>query len=245
MLYLIGGAVAIIVLLILATGNGGKLMTLLGGFIGSLINDQAKTPKGAAALYDKQIEIAKENYRKINDAYREFAGIVSTAENNLKKAEEEFSITDSRCRSLVAAGNMEDATELADELTLIKAKIATYQKQVSDFTPKRDNAERLNAESQKTIRKLQQDKKLNVQQLKLDLETKKVYDSMDGLKAVNNLDKLMAQVEEGVQTAAEQAEGARVVHDAKHETKMARIEDNSRKAETQAYLEKLKAELNK
>ena len=140
---------------------------------------------------------------------------------------------------------MEDAEELADELTLIKAKIATYEKQVRDFTPKRDSAEKLNNEAQKTIRKLQQDKKLNVQQLKLDLETKKVYDSMDSLKDIDKLDSLMAKVEEGIIEANEQAEDAKAIHEGKHETRMARIEDKTRQAETKAYLDSIKAELNK
>jgi phage shock protein A len=238
----IGAGVALF--LVVVTGNGGKLLSLAGSMIGLGIGNAAKNPKAAEAIYDKQIEKAKDNYKIINDSYKKFTGIVKMAENNLKKAQAEYERLDKECRRLVEDGDEENAMLLADEVCLLKEQMDAYQEQIRIYTPKMEEAEELNTEIQNRINQLKQEKKMSIQKLKMNLEVQKVYDSMDKLKDIDGTDKLMSKVKESMEEAEEQAIGSKVIYENSRDFKLNRIKNNMRVQDRKAYIESLKGNSN-
>ena len=82
----VGGAAAV---LLLFPEFRKKLGVLLGGFLNLFVEDTAKTPEGAAAIYSKAIEEAEDKYNKASDALKRMTGRLETAIKARDKANRE------------------------------------------------------------------------------------------------------------------------------------------------------------
>ena len=70
------GAVAVVFVLalIIFPGVRGKLKVLVGGFLNIFVEDIAKTPEGAKAVFQQAIEEVQERYNKAGDTLNRFVG---------------------------------------------------------------------------------------------------------------------------------------------------------------------------
>ena len=105
------GAVAVVFVLalIIFPGVRGKLKVLVGGFLNIFVEDIAKTPEGAKAVFQQAIEEVQERYNKAGDTLNRFVGEQSSVQKNLNKLYGELKDVESKCESLVRSGNMADA----------------------------------------------------------------------------------------------------------------------------------------
>lgn len=90
------GAVAVVFVLalIIFPGVRGKLKVLVGGFLNIFVEDIAKTPEGAKAVFQQAIEEVQERYNKAGDTLNRFVGEQSSVQKNLNKLEEAYAIMD-------------------------------------------------------------------------------------------------------------------------------------------------------
>lgn len=111
------GAVAVVFVLalIIFPGVRGKLKVLVGGFLNIFVEDIAKTPEGAKAVFQQAIEEVQERYNKAGDTLNRFVGEQSSVQKNLNKLYGELKDVESKCESLVRSGNMADAAIFADD----------------------------------------------------------------------------------------------------------------------------------
>lgn len=81
------GAVAVVFVLalIIFPGVRGKLKVLVGGFLNIFVEDIAKTPEGAKAVFQQAIEEVQERYNKAGDTLNRFVGEQSSVQKNLNK----------------------------------------------------------------------------------------------------------------------------------------------------------------
>ena len=82
------GAVAVVFVLalIIFPGVRGKLKVLVGGFLNIFVEDIAKTPEGAKAVFQQAIEEVQERYNKAGDTLNRFVGEQSSVQKNLNQA---------------------------------------------------------------------------------------------------------------------------------------------------------------
>lgn len=101
------GAVAVVFVLalIIFPGVRGKLKVLVGGFLNIFVEDIAKTPEGAKAVFQQAIEEVQERYNKAGDTLNRFVGEQSSVQKNLNKLYGELKDVESKCESLVRSGN--------------------------------------------------------------------------------------------------------------------------------------------
>lgn len=61
------GTVVLILALIIFPGVRGKLKVLIGGFLNIFVEDMAKTPEGAKAVFQQAIEEVQDRYNKAGE----------------------------------------------------------------------------------------------------------------------------------------------------------------------------------
>lgn len=118
------GAVAVVFVLalIIFPGVRGKLKVLVGGFLNIFVEDIAKTPEGAKAVFQQAIEEVQERYNKAGDTLNRFVGEQSSVQKNLNKLYGELKDVESKCESLVRSGNMADAAIFSTTMRLRRAR---------------------------------------------------------------------------------------------------------------------------
>lgn len=76
-------AVVFVLALIVFPGVRGKLKVLVGGFLNIFVEDMAKTPEGAKAVFQQAIEEVQERYNKAGDTLNRFVGEQSSVQKSL------------------------------------------------------------------------------------------------------------------------------------------------------------------
>jgi phage shock protein A len=235
------GVIVFLVLLVIFP----KLRVLIKGLVNVFVEDAAKTPEGAKAVYNEAIEQAKKDYTRAADTLQKFVGALETSKNNKARAEKELADADHACQVLMSQGNESDATLKAQEVMLHRKEIETYSAQIAKLEPSVEEAKNIATTFQKQIKELQVKKEMNVKDLELNIQNKVLYDSLDELRHSKPINNLLKSVEEGVVEKRELAVGAKEVHENKLSTKLERIDAKVQDAETDNYLASLREKYKK
>lgn len=131
------GAVAVVFVLalIIFPGVRGKLKVLVGGFLNIFVEDIAKTPEGAKAVFQQAIEEVQERYNKAGDTLNRFVGEQSSVQKNLNKLYGELKDVESKCESLVRSGNMADAAIFSTRREEILFEISQKEGYLRELEP--------------------------------------------------------------------------------------------------------------
>lgn len=222
-----------------------KSRTLFKGLVGLFIEDVAKTPEGAAAVYSEAIEKAQDEYNKANDTLMKIAGQLNTAQKELESCKIELKRVEESCENF-AKNQMWDKVEiyslkreeLADDLV-------NKETIVKQLTPLVEEAKVINNHCEQKLTALKKEKVKVINDLKMNKQLKEMYDDMDELKNITSSDKLLETVKEGVKETREQAVGARTVHNNKTTTKLKAADDEAKKLSSMSYAESLKKKYQK
>lgn len=231
----------LVFLVFVALVLSGKLRSIVQGFLSMFVEDVAKTPEGASAVFTKAIEEAERNYAEADDTYRKVSGQLYTAETNKKIALEQINEIETNIKALIKQGRDSDATLLAEKRESLMFDVTVLTKQISQLISVVEDAKDIHMNLQKTLEDLKKEKKNVVTQLKMNKQMEEVYDSMDSLKNKKHTDKLVSAIKDKVADGNESVAGAKVVHANRLSTKMEDIEKTSKKANAVNYIESLKA----
>ena len=102
-------AVVFILALIIFPGVRDKLKVLVGGFLNIFVEDMAKTPEGAKAVFQQAIEEVQERYNKAGDTLNRFVGEMSSVQKAITTLQADLKNVEGKCEALVKARNMQDA----------------------------------------------------------------------------------------------------------------------------------------
>lgn len=243
---LIGGALIVVALaLVIFPGFRKKLKVLAGGFLNIFVEDLAKTPEGARAVYDQAIEEAQTQYNEADDMYRRQAGALDQLRTKIKSLEGELQTTERKCESLVRAGDTVNARVYSQRRTEIVTELEqkrTYERDLALAVQEVQNIHTLTGER---LRKLQAEKKQVIDGMKLDESMKSVLDDLDDLKRSTEVDKMLGTVKDHAADLRKEVQGGMIVHANRASTKISAAERASADAGADEYLASLQAKYGK
>ena len=110
------GAIIVVVLLalIIFPEFRKKLKVLVGGFLNVFVEDAAKTPEGANAVFNQAIEEMQDKYNRAANTLNKLSGELKHAEAAVDSITKEIKEVEATCERLVKAGQLNDAEVYAD-----------------------------------------------------------------------------------------------------------------------------------
>lgn len=242
---LIAAVVLFVLALIIFPEFRKGLKVLCSGFLNLFVQDIAKTPEGANAVYNEAIEEERELYRKACNALSRVTGQLDNARNNLTALENKLKETESYCERLVAAGRESDAMIYAEKREELLVDIETAKAVIAEYEPMVAEAQTLVNQRERNLRKLKKDQKDKVNRMKLDMQTKQMHEDMDDLRNDRTSHKLLDAVDERAKDLRKEAVGARMVHQNKTSTKITNIEKSMAQEKSSEYIASLRAKQSK
>ena len=178
------GAVAVVFVLalIIFPGVRGKLKVLVGGFLNIFVEDIAKTPEGAKAVFQQAIEEVQERYNKAGDTLNRFVGEQSSVQKNLNKLYGELKDVESKCESLVRSGNMADAAIFSTRREEILFEISQKEGYLREIEPMVKEAQTVYEAYDKKLRELKKQSRMTVEEMKLRGNMKDLLGDLDELR---------------------------------------------------------------
>lgn len=222
----------------------GKLKVLVGGFLNIFVEDIAKTPEGAKAVFQQAIEEVQERYNKAGDTLNRFVGEQSSVQKNLNKLYGELKDVESKCESLVRSGNMADAAIFSTRREEILFEISQKEGYLREIEPMVKEAQTVYEAYDKKLRELKKQSRMTVEEMKLRGNMKDLLGDLDELRRDSATDKLLGSVRDGAEDLRKEVDGAIVVHASRTTTKMSMAEKNAAKAQSDAYLQSLATKYN-
>lgn len=215
------------------------LLIIFGGLFSSLVQDTAKTPEGARAIFNKGIEEAQTSYNKAKDILKNRAGELNILNDDLKNIQYEISEIEKKCEKLVKSGHIDEANALAEDreekmidLQMIKEKIRRVEPVVAE-------AEKTCKLRQEQLKTLKANSKNYIASIEMDKETEDMYDDLDELRKETTTDKLLEAVENEYIERRQKAIGAKVVYENRVETKRQKAIETANKLTSNSYIEEL------
>jgi hypothetical protein len=236
---------ALVFLVVLALILSGKLRTLVKGFFGIFVEDLAKTPEGANAVYNQAIEKEQEKYNIANDTLMRIAGQLDTAKKNYESTLQKVKSIEEKCEKLAQAGKFDQLDILAKERSELLEDIESLSRLVSELTPMYEEAKLINNKLEENLNKLKKDRKRVINEMKINSQLKDMYDDMNELKNTTDVSKLLDVVKDGAREKREMAVGAKVIHNNKLSTKIEKAHKEAKDLQTDEFVESLKKKYNK
>ena len=221
------------------------LKVLCSGFLNIFVQDLAKTPEGAEAVYNEAIEEEREMYRKACNVLNKVSGEHQAAQQNLAKLQEAKKKIEATCERLVKEGRDNDALIYAEKLGEVNNDIERTKKVISEYELYVEEAKNAVNFREKRLRDLKKKQKDTVSDIKLARQTRDIHEDMDELRKDRTTHKLLDAVNEGASDLRKEANGARIVHQSKTSTKVANIEKDMESAQASDYIASLKEKYKK
>jgi len=220
--------------------GGSKLRVLLRGFVGLFVEDLAKTPEGVAAVYNQAIEKAQNDYNTAHNTLQKVAGQLDSSQKSVITTKDKLQKAEEKCEAFAKAGQFDKVELFAQQRNDLLEELESHERAVKELEPIFEEAKRISNFLEQKLSKMKKEKVRVINDLKLNKQLKDMYDDMDEMKNVTNVDKLLDSVKEGVKDSREQAVGAKVVHGNKLSTKISNADEDAKKLVSNDYVEELK-----
>ena len=243
-LILSAAAILLLIAFVLFPEFRKKLGVLVRGGLNVFVEDRAKTPEGAKAIFTQAINEAEEKYQTAKETYNRLYGKKRRLESEVAKLEEEAKIAETRVDGFARRGDRENAKLYADRVMQLRSSIKSKQQAIATLTPSVEKAKQAYDACAKRVTSLKNQKQDVVAQMETNLMTKELMDDLDEVYKGSATDKMLDAVLEGAGVLQEESSGAVAVYEAKTSTKIARAEQLAEEAESAAYLEQIMQKYN-
>lgn len=216
-----------------------KLMVLARGGLNWFIEDRAKTPEGAEAVFTEAIRKVQEQYDKAAATYNKLHGKHRRLTDEVERLTAEIARTEHSCEALAQKGDVENARIYADRRAELLNERKMKKAALEQLTPAVENAKQIHESYGKKLTELKRSKTTAVSQIKLNVQMKDLLGDLDELRKDSAVDKMLESVMEGCADLADEVAGARAVYENKASTKIARAEQKASEAQTDEYLQGL------
>lgn len=243
MIHLIVGGVCGVALLALLIFPGfrKKLKVLCGGFLNIFVEDMAKTPDGAKAIYSQAIEEAENAYRDADSAYKRVYGEYKNVETEIKTLDNQIYSAESRAEALVRDGKIEEAKTFAlqrSESMELRAQKAAYLEKLTSMV---EDAKLIHRQAGDRLQKLKKESRLVVEEMKLNQNMNRMVSDLDDLRRDTATDKMLGAVRDGAKDLRKEAVGSMAVHQNRSSTKQAVAQQAAADVEAEAFLASMQA----
>lgn len=232
--------VAVLLALLIFPEFRKKLRVLIGGFLNVFVEDAAKTPEGANAVFNQAIEEVQERYNRAANTLNKLSGELKHAESDVVRLTNEIKETEATCERLVKAGQMNDAEVYASRRAELVAELEQKKECVVRLKPMVADATQIYDACGKKLRDLKRTRKETVDKLRMNGQLKDLLGDLDELKRDTATSKMLEAVMDGSKDLQKEVDGARVVHENRTSTKIARAEQKAAQLKSDEYLESLK-----
>ena len=242
---ILGGLVIIAVLaLIIFPGFRGRLMTLCGGFLNLFVEDMAKTPEGAEAIYQQAIDELTNEYSRADDVYKRLCGEQASLKRKIEVFKTRLADVEAKCESLARAQRFEDAKVMASQRSELLDDLDGHTRLLAELNPRVEEARRIHTMYQNKLSDLKREKTRKINELKLHGTMKSLHDNLDELKNTSDIDKLLSAVRDHSDELRKEATGAAIVHENRTSTKVQRAEERARAERDDQYINQLMSRYN-
>lgn len=217
-----------------------KLKVLVGGFLNVFVEDAAKTPEGANAVFNQAIEEMQDKYNRAANTLNKLSGELKHAEAAVESITKEIKDVEATCERLVKAGQMNDAEVYATRRAELVTELEQKNECIARLKPMVADATQIHDAVGKKLRELKRNKKETVDKLKMNGQLKDLLGDLDELKKDTATAKMLDAVMDGSKDLQKEVDGARVVHENRTSTKIARAEQKAAQLKSDEYLESLK-----
>lgn len=243
---IVGAAIFLLILSSFMFSKQWKgLFIIFGGLFSSLVQDTAKTPEGARAIFNEKIDEVQKEYNRAQDILKNYSGKLRISEENFKKLESEISDIERKCEQLVKNGNISEANILAEKREELLIEKRNQKETAEKLRPMVMEAETICSNKQKQLKALKIKSKEIVSGLELNKQISDMYDDFDELKKTSQTDKLLESIEDGYSESKQKAIGSKVVHENRIETKSRRAIEKANKLTSNSYIEELQKKYKK
>lgn len=217
-----------------------KLRVLVGGFLNVFIEDAAKTPDGADAVFNQAIEEMQEKYNRAANTLNKLSGELKHAESDVVRITKEIKDVEAACERLVKSGQMGDANVYASRRSELITELEQKKECISRLKPMVADASHIYDTLGKKLLELKRDRKETVERLRMNGQLKDLLGDLDELKKDTATAKMLDAVMDGSKDLQKEVDGARIVHESRASTKIARAEQRAEQLKSDEYLEDLK-----
>lgn len=232
-------ALLVIVALVLFPEVRKKGTVLFRGAANLLVEDQAKTPEGAKAIFTQAIAEAEEKYQTAKDTYNRLSGRRSRMQSDVAKLKEEIKSYEVKLDSFARRGDRENAKLYADRITQLRASVKSKEQAIATLNPSVEKAKQAYDACSKRVTSLKNQKNEVVAQMETNRMTKELMDDLDEVYKGSATDKMLDAVLEGAGVLEEESSGAVAAYEAKTSTRIERAEQIAAEAESEAYLDEI------
>ena len=218
----------------------GKLTVLIKGFLNLFVEDQAKTPKGAEAVFNEAIEAERQKYTQASTTLHKISGELKQAEAAVQQLEKQKKELEAACEKLVKEGRMHDAEIYANRRAEVVSALERKKELVAKLQPMVVEVKQVHATYEQRLRDLNLKKNEVVSRLKQNEQIKDMYGDLDELRRDTSTDKMLGAVLDGDKELQKEVDGARIVYENKASTKFVRAEQRVEQLKNSEYLESLK-----
>lgn len=222
-----------------------KTFILLRGASNVFIEDKAKTPEGAKALFQQAIQISEERYTKANELLRLRAGELEVAKTDILEIQNEIKVLEANCEKLVQKERYDDVNLFSAQRDEKLVDLERQKQLIENLEPVVEECKSIAQHHERTLHELKVKKKQVLSELEMNKQLTTMYDDLDGLKPTNNVDKLLESVNEGHRESRQKAIGAKVIHDNKLETKVNKVKIEMKNDKSSDYVDELKKKYGK
>lgn len=234
---LIASGVLCLLALIMFPEVRKKCSVLIRGAANVFVEDRAKTPEGANAIYTQAINEAEEQYRDTKEIYYRLSGRKKRVETEIADIKEKIKQAEIRVEAFARKGDRENAKLYADQIVQLKSTLKSKEQALVNLTPSVDRAKQAYEASAKKVTSLKAQKQDVISQMETNRMTKQLMDDLDDVCKNNATDKMLDAVREGAGILQEESNGAVAAHEAKVSTRIANAERAAEEAESEAYLD--------
>lgn len=217
-----------------------KLGVLVSGLLNVFVEDAAKTPEGAAAVYTQAIDEVQDKYNKAANTLNKLSGELKHAEDAVAKITKEIHDVEATCERLVKSNQIADAEIYASRRAELLSDLEQKKECIARLKPMVADAKQIYEACGKKLRDLKRQKKETVEKMKMNVQLKDLLGDLDELKKDTATAKMLEAVKDGSSDLQKEVDGARVVHDNRASTKFARAEQKAAQLKSDEYLESLK-----
>ena len=221
-----------------------KLLVLIRGSLNLFVEDRAKTPEGAEAVFSQAINEAEEQYVKASTTYNKLFGRKQRLQEDVAKLDAEIKKAEDACEALAKKGDIENARIYAERRAELLSERKLKQAAIAKLTPMVEDAKQIHDEYGKKLRNLKRKKSETINQMKMNIQMKDLLGDLDELRKDSATDKMLDAVMSGSNDLMEEVSGARAVHENKASTKIARAEQKAAQAQSNEYLDNLLKKYN-
>lgn len=217
-----------------------KIKVLVGGFLNVFVEDAAKTPEGAEAVFNQAIQEAQNNYNKAASTFNKLSGELKSTEDSIARLTKELRDVEANCERLVKSGQYSDAEVYSARRSEILSEIERKKECAEKLKPMVADAQQIYAACGKKLTDLKRVKKETVAKLQMNGQLKDLLGDLDELRKDTATSRMLDAVMDKSRDLQKEVDGARIVHENRASTKIARAEQKAAQMRGDEYLESLK-----